>query len=153
MVEGEIARAVLDGAILAHEAVPQEDIEPREGDPIRRPHIFAQRNHRRQPDHGGWAADHLVVLRDHDMRSLDDGLDRILPAKQAEREIAERLEIRVEHERGAILEHENLLALMLMAEFPQCEFPTFALVVRVDRTPSSDRYERPAVPSGSGTVL
>jgi hypothetical protein len=57
------------------------------------------------------------------MRSLDDGLDRILPAEQAEREIAERLEIRVEHQRGAILEHGNLLALMLMAEFCQWEFP------------------------------
>ena len=41
VVEGEIIRAVLIAAILADEVVPQEDIEPREGDPIRRPHVFA----------------------------------------------------------------------------------------------------------------
>jgi hypothetical protein len=41
MVEGEIVRAVLDGAILAYEVVAQEDVEPCESKPGRRSHILA----------------------------------------------------------------------------------------------------------------
>jgi hypothetical protein len=41
MIEGEIVRAVLDGAVLAHEAVAQEDVEPCEGNPGWRAHIRA----------------------------------------------------------------------------------------------------------------
>jgi hypothetical protein len=42
----------------------------------------------------------LVVLGDDSMRSLHHSLDGVFPVKQRQREVAERLEIPIEHQRG-----------------------------------------------------
>src|SRR6266850_6068787 len=44
VVEGEVVGREVAAAILAVEAVAQEDIEPREGRPARRRHVFLERS-------------------------------------------------------------------------------------------------------------
>src|SRR4249919_265328 len=44
MVEGELVGREVAAAVLAVETVAQEDVEPREGRPPRRRHVFLERN-------------------------------------------------------------------------------------------------------------
>src|SRR3954447_374979 len=115
VIERQFAVEVLVAAILATEAIAEEDVEPGEGYASRRPHIRAPRDDRRQPHHRRRAADNLVVFCDDDVRSLYDRLDRVLPVEQRQREIAERLEVSVEDKGWICCEHCPLLSLVVGA--------------------------------------
>ena len=97
MVEGQLVEAA---AILAGEAVAQEQVEPGEGWIFARPYILAQRDHARQLE-GPARAVHLALIGGDDVDPLQEQrLDRGLPGPEAERIIAERRVIRVQHESG-----------------------------------------------------
>src|SRR3546814_3163405 len=65
MVEGQLLRMEAVAAILTAEAVAQEHVEPREGRPLRRRHVFLQRNDARQPELAARRMDAEVVFREY----------------------------------------------------------------------------------------
>ena len=100
VVEGQIVALV--AAILALEAVAQEHVEARERRVARGLHIGLERDHRRQA--------HLEATGECTTRSYscddvhaveEDGLDRVLPRPQRQREIGERPVVGVQHQRRA----------------------------------------------------
>ena len=98
MVEGQLARVA---AILAGEAVAQEQVESGEGRMLAGAHILPERDHARQL-HRPARAVHLALIGGDDVDPFQkDRLDGGLPRPQAERVITERRIIRVEDERGA----------------------------------------------------
>ena len=137
-------------AILAGEAVAQEQVEARERRMLRGPDILAQRDHRRQL-HRPVRAAHLALIMVDDVDALEEHrLDRGLPRPQAERVVAERLEIRVQHERraavgmsdqiGVIHGTGNRLRFVAEARTP-IPFPSHA-----------GRQARPAAPPSSRSI-
>src|SRR5690348_7532104 len=100
MIEGQV---FVRTAILALEPVAQEKVEPREGRIARGADISLE------GDDGGNA--HLEAARVHnatifleDVNALEkDGLDRVLPRPQRQREIAERPVVGIQHQRGTIV--------------------------------------------------
>ena len=100
MVEGQLARVA---AILAGEAVAQEQVESGEGRIFGRADILPERDHARQLHRHGRAV-HLALISGDDVHPLQkDRLDGGLPRPQAERIIAQRRIVRVEHEGGTAL--------------------------------------------------
>ena len=97
MVEGELVRIA---AILTGEAVAKEQVEPRESGIFAWPHILAERDHAGQL-HRPARAVHLALIGGDDVHPLQkQRLDGGLPRPQAERIIAERGVVRVQHEGG-----------------------------------------------------
>lgn len=64
VVECQFAPQVLLAAVLTTKAIAQEDVEPGEGNPRRRPHVLAQRDDRRQTHCDRRAPDDLVIFSD-----------------------------------------------------------------------------------------
>src|SRR5690242_10072871 len=107
VIEGEVVRRKAVAAILADEAVAQEDVEPGEGRPARQGNVRFERDDARQLYLERRAAHDAIVLRD-DVDALEaDGLDRLLPGPERQREITQRAEIRVEHERRTTIERDR----------------------------------------------
>ena len=96
-------------AILAGEAIAQEDVEPRERRLTGRPHILLERHDRGQTHLEARAFDGLVVFRDDVHAVKKHRLDCVLPAPQRERIVAQRPVVGVEHERGTRLRRDGLL--------------------------------------------
>ena len=100
VVEGQV---VCRPAILAFELVAQEQVEPREGGIFGRLHILAKRNDRRNLHVDAWAM-HMPVVAGNDIDLVEKHrLDRGLPRPQAQRIIAQRRVIRIEHQRRTVL--------------------------------------------------
>ena len=85
-------------AILAGEAVAQEDVEPREGRMGRWLHEGLERDHARQLHLEGRAVHRAVVIGDDVHAFEEHRLDRVLPGPQRQRIIAQRPKVRVEHQ-------------------------------------------------------
>src|ERR1700719_3935828 len=95
VIEGEI---VVGRAILADEAVAQEHVEPGKGGMRGRLDEGFQRHHARQLNlEAGTAYRTIVVLDDIDAVK-EHRLDRVLPRPERQRIIAERAEVRVQHQ-------------------------------------------------------
>src|SRR3546814_9977326 len=89
-------QVVLCAAILAAEAIAQEQVEPGERRMGCGPDILAQRDHRRDAHRAAWAVDFAIIFG-NDVDAFEKrGLDRGLPRPQAERIIAERGIVRVD---------------------------------------------------------
>ena len=98
MIEGEFPRIA---AILAFEAVAQEQVEAGEGGIFARPHILAKRDHAGQL-HRPAGGMHFALIGGDDVDPLQkERLDGGLPRPQAQRIVAQRGVIRVEHQSGA----------------------------------------------------
>src|SRR4029079_6200607 len=95
VIEGEV---VALAAVLAREAVAQEDVEPGEGRVGRRFHEGLERNHARQLHLERRAVHRAIVIGDDIHAFEKDCLDRVLPGPQRKRVIAQRPKIRVEHQ-------------------------------------------------------
>src|SRR5262249_59606651 len=102
-------QVVFRTAVLATESVAQEHVEPGEGRMGRGLHEGLQRDDARQVHRQARAVHGLVVLGD-DVHPLEEnGLDRVLPAPQRQRVVAERPKIRVQDERGKpVLRHMSV---------------------------------------------
>src|SRR3546814_14005288 len=85
MVEGQRLRMEAVAARLAAESVAQEHVEPREGRPLRRRHVFLQRNDARQPELAARRMDAAVVFREYRNAVEEDRLHRVLPGPQRQR--------------------------------------------------------------------
>src|SRR6516225_3093077 len=97
MIEGQI---VAGAAILARKTVAQKNVESCEGRVRGRLYESFQRNHARQLHLEAWAAHCAVVIGD-DVHPLEKHrLDGILPGPERQRVIAQRTEVRVQHQRG-----------------------------------------------------
>src|SRR5450432_2408964 len=95
VIEGEI---VVPRAVLADEAVAQEDVEPGEGGMRSRLDEGLQRHHARQLNFERGAAYRAVVVLD-DIDAVEEyRLDRVLPRPERQRIVAERSEIRIQHQ-------------------------------------------------------
>jgi len=95
MVEGEI---IAGAAILAGKAVPQENIETREGGLPQRTHIALERNDAGQL-HFHTGAVHRAVVKCDDIDALEEhGFDRVLPGPDGKWIVAQRTKIRIEYE-------------------------------------------------------
>ena len=98
MIEGQMAGAA---AILADEAVAQEQVEAGEGGEFGRLHILPERDDAGQL-HIERGRMHLpVVARDHIDPLKEDRLDRGLPRPDRERVIGQRGVVRVENKSRA----------------------------------------------------
>src|SRR5262245_22828288 len=95
MVEGEI---VALAAVLAQEAVTQEDVETGEGRVLRWLYEGLDRNHARQLHLEGRAVHSAVVIGVDVHTFEEDRLDCVLPGPQRKRVIAQRPKIRIEHQ-------------------------------------------------------
>src|SRR6267154_2126556 len=91
-------------AVLASKAVPQEHVEPRESGMPRRVDVFLQRDDTGQPHLEGGAAHNGIVMVDDVDAVEKHRLDRVLPRPERQWEIAERTEIRVQHQGRAAIE-------------------------------------------------
>ena len=79
MVEGQVVGGEGAAAILAGEAVAQEDVEAGEGRAARCRNELFQRNDTGQPDFETWGSDDPVIVR-YDVDPFQkDRLDRFLP--------------------------------------------------------------------------
>src|SRR6266850_4342718 len=95
VIEGEVVMRV---AVLAHEAVAQEDVEPGEGGVRGRPDERLERDHARKLDLEGRTAHRAVVMLD-DIDAIEKHrLDRVLPRPERQRVVTQRPEIRVQHQ-------------------------------------------------------
>src|SRR6478752_3148889 len=95
MIEGQVVMRV---AVLADEAVAQEDVEPGEGGMGGRLDEGFQRHHARELDLEARAAYRAVVMLD-DIDAVEEyRLDRVLPRPERQRVITQRPEIRVQHQ-------------------------------------------------------
>src|ERR1700748_1027624 len=95
MIEGEV---VAVAAILAGEAVAQEDVESCESRMGRWLHERFERNDARQLHLEGWTVHRAIVIRD-DVHAFEEyRLDRVLPGPQRQRVIAQRPKVSVEHQ-------------------------------------------------------
>src|SRR6266853_1062010 len=104
VIERQIVGREVVAAILADEAVAQEHVESREGRTPRRRNVFLERDDAGQPHLEGGAAHDAVVKRD-DVDPVEAyRLDRLLPRPQRQGEVAQRTEIRVEHQRRTVIE-------------------------------------------------
>ncbi len=93
--------AMRRAAILAGEAIAQEQVEAREGRELRRPHILLERDHRGQLDRLRRAAHLALIMRD-DVDAIEEHrLHRRLPRPDRERIIGKRRVIGVQDERRA----------------------------------------------------
>jgi len=79
VIEGQVVRGMRPAAILAGEAVAQEDVKPGKGRVARGVDIFLQRDDARQPHLERRAADDRVVMVDDVDPVEEHRLDRILP--------------------------------------------------------------------------
>ena len=94
MVEGQVA---VRSAILAGEAVAQEQVEAGEGRELRRLHELLERDDRGQLDLGGRAA-HLAFVMGDDIHPVEEhGLHGGLPRPDRQRIIGQRRIIGVQH--------------------------------------------------------
>ena len=99
VVERQVVRRAPVAAVLADERIAQEHVEPGERRPPRRRDVVLQRDHARQP-HGHRRRAHLgLVFRQHRDPVEEHRLHRVLPGPQRQREIRQRPEIRVQHQR------------------------------------------------------
>ena len=96
VVEGQV---VLVPTVLAAEAVAQEHVKPGERGIERRLHVGLEGHHGGQPHLEGRAAHEALVLGDDIHPIQEDGLDRLLPAPQRQRVIAQRPKIGIQHKR------------------------------------------------------
>ena len=96
VIEGEV---VARAAKLAGEAVAQEHVEPRERRMGRGLHIGLERHHAGQLHLEARRAHRAVVIGDDVDPFQEHRLDGVLPRPQRQRVIAQRTEIRVEHQR------------------------------------------------------
>src|SRR3954467_8218572 len=104
MIEGQIVRRVRPAAILAGEAGAQEHVETGEGRVARRLDILLQRDDAGQPHLERWAA-HIRVVMIDDVDAVEKHrLDRVLPRPERQWEIAERAEIRIQHQGWTAIE-------------------------------------------------
>src|SRR5215468_2567324 len=95
MIERQI---VVRAAILAGETVAQEYVEPGEGRVGRRSHKRLERYDAGQQHLEARAAHRLLIIG-HDVHAVQKyRLNRILPAPQRQRIVAQRTKIRVEHQ-------------------------------------------------------
>src|SRR6202158_2691870 len=95
VIEGEV---VVGRAILAHEAVAQEHVEPGEGGMRGWLDEGFQRHHARQLDLERRAAHRAVVVLNDIDALKEHSLDRVLPRPQRQRIITERPEVRIQHQ-------------------------------------------------------
>src|ERR1700704_2304649 len=95
VIEGEI---VVGRAVLANEAVAQEHVEPGEGGVRGRLDEGFQRHHARQLNFERWAPHRAVVMLNDSAAVEEPRLDRVLPRPQRQRIIAERPEVRIQHQ-------------------------------------------------------
>jgi len=100
MVEGQLLRV---SAILAGEAVAQEEVEPRESRIFGRAHILPQRDDARQVHLHARAVDLALISGDDVDPFQKDRLDGGLPGPQAQGIITERRIIGVQHQGGTAL--------------------------------------------------
>src|SRR3954447_7679689 len=98
VVEGQLVRRVALEAVLAAEAVAQEDVEPRERRPAVLGYVLLERHDARQLHLAAGRADHPVVVRDHRDAVEEDGLDGLLPVPDRQRVVAQRLVVGVQDE-------------------------------------------------------
>src|SRR6266849_3940831 len=105
-VSSDSALARLEFGIPVEEVAPavaQENVESREGRTPRRRNVFLERDDAGQPHLEGGAAHDAVVKRD-DVDPVEAyRLDRLLPRPQRQGEVAQRTEIRVEHQRRTVI--------------------------------------------------
>src|SRR4029079_2569984 len=95
VIEGEV---VMRRAVLADEAVAQEDVEPGEGGMRGRLDERLQRHHARELDLEARAADRAVVLLDDVDAVEEHRLDRVLPRPERQRVVTQRPEVRIQHQ-------------------------------------------------------
>src|SRR5258705_1700 len=95
VIEGEVIMRV---AVLADEAVAQEDVEPGEGGVRGRLDERLQRHHARKLDLEGRATHRAVVVLDNVDAIEKHRLDRVLPRPERQRGITQRPEVRVPHQ-------------------------------------------------------
>src|SRR5690606_17842362 len=100
MIEGKI---LARPAILARETVTQKEVEAGEGGILGRLHILAQRNHAGNRHRPGRRMNFARVILDDRDAVEEYRLDRGLPRPQAQRVIAQRRIVRVEHECGTAI--------------------------------------------------
>ena len=100
VIEGQVVPAA---AVLALEAIAQEDVEAGEGGVPRRLHIVLERDHAGQEHLEARALDHPVVVLHHMHAFKKDRLDGVLPGPQRQWIIAERTVVGVQHQRGTRL--------------------------------------------------
>src|ERR1700748_1889472 len=94
VIEGEVVRGK---AILADEAVAQEDVEPGKGGMRGRLDEGFQRYHAGQLNLEGRTAHRAVVVL-NDIDAVEEHrLDRILPRPKRQRIVAQRPEVRIQH--------------------------------------------------------
>ena len=98
VVEGQLVRRVALEAVLAAEAVAQEDVEPRERRPAVLGYVLLERHDARQLHLEAGRADHPVVVRDHRDAVEENGLDGLLPVPDRQRVVAQRLVVGVQDE-------------------------------------------------------
>src|SRR5262249_24863910 len=120
VIECEI---VARAAILAGEFVAQEYVKPREGGLRRGLYESLERHHARQLHFRAWAANRALVFRDDVYALKEYRLDRILPAPERERVIAERPEIGIENQcRKAARRHVHVQGCALLSS--RCSSPS-----------------------------
>ena len=85
-------------AILAGEPVPQENVEPGKCWVPRWLHICLERHNTGQFELEAWTADNPVILGDDVDPIKKYRLDRVLPAPERQRIVAQGTIVRIEHE-------------------------------------------------------
>lgn len=138
MIEGEVAGVA---AILAGEAIAQEQVEPGESGILRRPDKLLERDHRGQLHRHVRAVDLALIMLD-DVDAIEENcLDRGLPRPEAQRIIAQRGIVRVEHESRTTVGMPDQIGMIHKGQRPLC--------CRSARRPSSSRRTRGEKPTGS----
>ena len=138
MIEGELPGIA---AILAGEAITQEQVEPREGGILRRPDILLECDDRRQPHRDVRAVDFSLIMLDDGDAIEEHGLDRRLPRPKTERIIAERRIIGVQHQCRATFGMSDQIGMIHNRKRTLC--------CRSARRPPSSRRTRGVKPTGS----
>ena len=96
VIEGQLRRRMGAPAVLAGEAVAQEDVEPRERRPTILRDILLERHHAGQPELEAGRADHPIIVADDRHAIEEDRLDRVLPAPQRQGVVGQWLIVGVE---------------------------------------------------------
>jgi len=126
MIEREV---VTVAAILASESVAQEYVKAGEGGVSRRLYEGLERDHARQL-HLKRRAVHRVVVIGDDIHAFEENrLYRVLPGPQRERVIAQRPEVRVEHQGRKTAGRNVHVQATLLTSSERCRHAADALVI------------------------
>jgi hypothetical protein len=126
MIEREI---VTVAAILASESVAQKHVKASEGRMGRRLHEGLERDHARQLHFEGWAVHRAIVVGDDIHAFEEDRLYRVLPRPQRERVIAQRSEVRVEHQGRKTAGRNMHVQATLLTSLERCRHAADGLVI------------------------